>query len=298
MNQYLQQWQQIQTAFINKRLPQSLLLVGPFQNKLNEFVLKMMQLLVCTEALNAPCGSCADCAMVGRKEHPDDQWLKAEKTGSSIKIDQIRALQNTVYLTPQRANFRVIAIEAADRMNTASANALLKILEEPPKHIIFLLLAEQIGSMLPTVLSRCQRMIFSGMEGDAQTNLLLLGSHYPVDSPRSLVMSEAEIILESLIALLEHKQHPCILAAQWGRFELAALLWFLYLVYAQLQYMHSGSCTITNPAADQLIQLARLLDPVMLLTQIGQINTLLKKINHNINLNQTLALEDLLFSLL
>lgn len=297
MNQHVKQWQQIQTAFSQGRMAQAFLLVGPEHCGLNKFVGKIMQLLVCSQPANQPCGMCADCSMLTREEHPDVQWLKAEKAGGVIKIDQVRELQSTVYLTPQRARYRIIAIEAADRMNTASANALLKILEEPPKHSIFLLAADQISSILPTILSRCQLMAFSGVGDSSQDNLLALGAHCPEGSARALVIKDAQSILESLIAVLHQKKHPCAVAALWNSFELAALLWFLYLVYAQLYYMHIWNSEIAHPAASQLAELSTLLNPVMLLKQIEQINTLLRKINHNINMNQTLVLEDLLFSL-
>ena len=107
--------------------------------------------------------------MIERMEHPDVEWIKPEKNGGAIKIDQIRELQNTAYLTPQRARYRLIVIEAADRMNTASANALLKILEEPAQHTVFILIAQQLSTVLPTILSRCQIISFSSSDDSYAT---------------------------------------------------------------------------------------------------------------------------------
>lgn len=297
MNNHPTQWKQIQSALVNQRTPQSMLFVGPLHCNLADFVTKIMQLFICKQKIEEPCSTCIDCMMIERMEHPDVEWVKPEKNGGAIKIDQIRELQNTVYLTPQRANYRLIAIEGADRMNTASANSLLKILEEPPKHTLFFLIAQQLSTVLPTVLSRCQIIPFSSSEDLYSNNLLLLGEHYPPDSERALIVKQAESILDGLIALLERKEQPCVVAAQWNQFELATMLWFLYLVYSQLQYMHISSSTATGPAFHQLVKLLSLLNPIFLLFQIDKINTLLRKISHNMNVNHTLVLEDLLFSL-
>ena len=83
-------------------------------------------------------------------------------------------------------------------------------------------------------------------------NLLLLGEQYPQESERALIVKQAESILDGLIALLEGREHPCVLAAQWNQFELGTLLWFLYLVYSQLQNMHINT-SVTNGPADQSV---------------------------------------------
>lgn len=291
------QWKQIQSGLLNNRVNQSMLFVGPLHCALAQFSSQVMQLFLCKETINAPCSQCNDCKMVERMEHPDIEWVKPEKIGGSIKIDQIRELQNSAYLTPQRAKYRLIAIEAADRMNTASANALLKILEEPAKHTIFILIAQQLSTILPTILSRCYIIPFSSAEDSYSKNLLMLGELYPHDSERAMIVKQAETILDGLIALLEQKEHPCILTAQLTQYELGTMLWFLYLVYSQLQYMHISKSLAIGPASQQLNKLVTLIKPMMIFIQIDKINTLLKKISHNINVNHTLILEDLFFIL-
>lgn len=329
MTNHQEQWIKMQSAFVNHRIPQSMLFVGPLHCALNDFAKKTMQLLLCkagnnrpltklaaerevrgdternTPALvhedsrpNEPCMHCIDCQMVEQMKHPDVEWVKPEKNGGAIKVDQIRELQTSAYLTPQRSTYRLIVIEAADRMNTASANALLKILEEPATHTIFILLAQQLSTVLPTVLSRCQVVRFSPSKEFQVSNLLVLGEQYSEESDRSVIFNQADVILEGLIAVLERKQHPCTLAAQWTQFELGSFLWFLSLVYSQLQNMHVMKTDIAGPAVIHLNKLVSLLNPVLVFKQIDKINTLLRKISHNMNVNHTLVLEDLLFSLI
>ena len=298
MNVHQQQWKQMQLALAQQRLPQSLLFVGPLHCALDDFTVKVAQLLICKANQETPCLSCVDCQMTKQIEHPDVEWVKPDKIGGPIKIDQIRELQHSAYLTPQRSNFRVIIIESADRMNTAAANALLKILEEPPKHTLFILIAQQLGTVTPTVLSRCQIIHFSISEDKSYNNLLLLGSLYPQDSDRVSIVNQSETILDRLIALIECKEHPCVLAAQWVQYDQNTLFWFLYLVYSQLQHMYVTKSDVKGPGALQLKRLCNLLDPIIIFTQIDKLNTVLKKLSHNITINYALALEDLLFSLL
>ena len=224
-------------------------------------------------------------------------WIKPEKVGGVIKIDQIRELHSSAYLTPQRSNYRLVAIDAADRMNHASANALLKILEEPAKHTLFILIAEQLNTVLPTVLSRCQIYNFFSLDESVHYNLLGLGEKYPEESERYRVVKQAESILDGLIGLVERKQHPCILASQWIQFELTTMLWFLYLVYAQIQLMYINTNAVVGPAHTQLLRLMSSLDPRIIFNHIDKINNFSRKLSHNININHLLALEDLLFSL-
>jgi DNA polymerase-3 subunit delta' len=297
MSSHPTHWKKMQRALTHQRVPQSMFFVGPLHCAISDYVIQLMQLFLCKISQNEPCLSCIDCQMISERNHPDMEWIKPEKNGGSIKIDQIRELQQAAYLTPQRTPYRLIAIEAADRMNTASANALLKILEEPAPHTIFILMAQQLSTVLPTVLSRCQIVTFSSSDNSYSNNLLMLGEQYPELSEQAVILKQAEPILDGLIALIERRQHPCILASQWTQFELSTLLWFLYLVYSQLQQMHIGSTPVTGPANNQLIKLLSLLDPVAIFAQIDKINTLLRKLSHNININHLLVLEDLLFSL-
>jgi len=291
------QWHAIQTAVANKRFSPALFFSGPLHCNIPAFAIQSIQLLLCDRSAktNVPCFNCPECRMIERMEHPDIHWVKPEKNGSAIKIDQIRELHSAVFLTPQRASYRIIIIESADKMNNAASNALLKILEEPPSHTHFILIAEQISTVLPTILSRCQLMYFSANANI--NNLLELGTLYPEGSERALLVRQSESLLEDLIALIEKKQHPCSVALQWNQFELNNLLWFLYLVYSQVSYLNINKAATPNLAYNQLMKLKALITPIKIFEQIDKINKILKKLSHNININNLLALEDLFFSL-
>jgi DNA polymerase-3 subunit delta' len=121
---------------------------------------------VTPEAETAPCGVCRSCRHIQRGIHPDvrvislaTQAAEAERKGTrnaSITIDTIRDLKDEAYQRPNEGRKRVYLIAEAEALNDASVSALLKVLEEPPPHVLFLLVAPSAEAVLPTIRSRCQ----------------------------------------------------------------------------------------------------------------------------------------------
>ncbi len=107
------------------------------------------------------CGHCSACRKLAALQHPDLHMV--EPDGAFIKIDQIRNLQKELSYRPYEAEKKACIIEAADKMNPSSANAFLKTLEEPPGNALLILLTSNLGAILPTILSRCQRLSFSSI---------------------------------------------------------------------------------------------------------------------------------------
>jgi DNA polymerase-3 subunit delta' len=121
---------------------------------------------VTPEAETAPCGQCRSCRHIQRGIHPDvrvislaAQAAEAERKGTrntSITIETIRDLKDEAYQRPNEGRKRVYLIAEAEALNDASVSALLKVLEEPPPHVLFLLVAPNAEAVLPTIRSRCQ----------------------------------------------------------------------------------------------------------------------------------------------
>ncbi len=103
-----------------------------------------------------PCGQCRACTLIARNAHPDLTVVEAETAGGSLKIDQVRALQQTLALHPFEARYRVAILLNFHLANPAAANALLKTLEEPSPDVVLLLTATSADLLLPTIVSRCQ----------------------------------------------------------------------------------------------------------------------------------------------
>jgi DNA polymerase-3 subunit delta' len=116
--------------------------------------------------------------LVEAGSHPDMRRLERlvnEKTGNlarNISVDQVRELGEFLSLTPALSPWRVAIIDTVDELETSGANALLKILEEPPANMLFFLVSHAPGRLLPTIRSRCRRLDFQKLDNDAMTSIL------------------------------------------------------------------------------------------------------------------------------
>jgi DNA polymerase III subunit gamma/tau len=102
-----------------------------------------------------PCGECPQCRVIATGASPDDVL---EIDGASNRgIDQIRELRDTVKYAPARSRYRIFIIDEAHQITDQGFNALLKTLEEPPPHAVFMMATTEAQKIPPTILSRCQR---------------------------------------------------------------------------------------------------------------------------------------------
>ncbi len=138
------------------RVHPALLLSGPNPEAKAKTARRMAKALLCVQRSKKPpfCGSCSACRRIDAGTHPDVLWV-SDPEETSLKIDRIREVCHQMELTPVEGDYKIAVVEECQRMNTASANAFLKTLEEPGPNRHFWLLTNQAGSMLPTILSRC-----------------------------------------------------------------------------------------------------------------------------------------------
>lgn len=283
------------TRLANSGFPQSLLFLGSNPTHTLELTQQLIKLLLCSEETK-PCGVCRSCIFLNQNKHPDVLYITQEKPTSAIKIDQIRSIQANIYQTPLCSKLRVIIIHPAHELNRAASNALLKILEEPPKHAIFILLAEHLNTLPATIMSRCQRYHIPEptLASDADTpGYLSLGMHYPEDSPRGILFKQQQEIIDKLRDLSNNKISVCQLASIWGHHAIHDWLWFFQLFTASiLQHQLLPEEPIFFDSRIQ--HLTEAYSPVHFFKQLDIIQELTKKINQDIPLNPTLALETLL----
>lgn len=105
------------------------------------------------------CDSCGACEKVSRGSHPDVFFLEPE--GAQIRIEQIRDLQQRMVYRPLEGHRRCVILDRAHDMTLQAANALLKVLEEPPEGNVMILVARSTSVLPPTIVSRCQVIQFS-----------------------------------------------------------------------------------------------------------------------------------------
>lgn len=135
------------------RTPQSLLITGPLNVGKSTLAKYFAQYLNCTDS-EKPCGVCRSCRKVVSGNHPDVRII--DESDQTLKIERIRELQHELALSPVEGEFRVAVLCHFELATTSAANALLKTLEEPASQVVLILTAPDPGSLLPTIVSRCQ----------------------------------------------------------------------------------------------------------------------------------------------
>ena len=163
-------------------LPRALLLTGRPGLGKRATALFLAQSLLCESQREGlkPCGSCASCLLFKVGNHPDLRVLEvgqeedspvsgahdeevtpAKKASRQISVEKIRTLTDFVTITSHRGGAKVICIVPAEAMHPSAANAVLKMLEEPPGDTCFLLVSHQPERLLPTIRSRCFHLAFA-----------------------------------------------------------------------------------------------------------------------------------------
>ena len=135
------------------------------------------------EGEKRPCDSCKSCHAFNHGNHPDVIYFQPLKNGNTYTIEDVREqLLETVDLKPFQYEKKIYIIEKADTLNIQSQNALLKTLEEPPAHAVFLLLAERAEAFLPTILSRVVVMKIRPLSAETIADYLMQAGHLAEES--------------------------------------------------------------------------------------------------------------------
>ncbi len=153
--------EQVTRGFDTGRLAQGYVIAEQSPGASAQLVDDLLQLFFCT-AEEKPCCTCRGCLQALDHSHVDLFWVSPQKKSRIIPVDTIRQIEGKIYMTSYTGGWKVCVIESADRMKEQAANAFLKTLEEPPAKTIFFLLTDSPQFLLPTIVSRCQRINVSG----------------------------------------------------------------------------------------------------------------------------------------
>lgn len=228
------------------QLPHALLFAGQPGVGKRELADALAARLLCEAPLKAhqpACGTCPSCIMFANGNHPDFRLLQPDaaaegeeetpvaeegkkKASKQIRIQQIREVENFFHIGGHRGGARVCLIDPAEAMNTVTANALLKILEEPSVSFYFIMISHRWRRLLPTLLSRSRRLMF-GRPSTEQTERWLadrkLSEHvkwlpffgYAPLEVVAAAQSGRLKALDSLVADLLSPADPLAQAARW-----------------------------------------------------------------------------------
>jgi DNA polymerase III subunit delta' len=148
----------LSTHAVGDKLRHAYLFVGPEGVGRRTLALCVAQALNCKQSPGPGefCGVCRDCRQIQTMGHPDMSVLLPEEGHKEILINQVRALQHTLALSPYSSFYRIALLPDFQRATTQAANALLKTLEEPPDKVVLLLTANNLEGLLSTIVSRCE----------------------------------------------------------------------------------------------------------------------------------------------
>ena len=148
--------EQLNALDVSGHMPHALILEGPQDSGKEEFARKIAQWAVCTSQEQRPCGVCPACRKFLSGGHPDIFTAQGGSGSRSFHVDAVRAIRSDAYVLPNEAERKVYLLLGADTMTEQAQNALLKVLEEPPQRVLFVLTCVSASSLLPTVRSRAQ----------------------------------------------------------------------------------------------------------------------------------------------
>lgn len=290
-------------ALAGNRIAHAYLFTGPEGVGKQLLAVALARAIFCQDGTG--CGECPSCRKVEHRNHPDLHLI--EPDGSSIKIDQIRALQRELAFRPLEGSRKICIIDHADRMNPAAGNALLKTLEEPSGDALLILLSARPEAVLQTIRSRCQSLPFQRLSTDlirdallratpdqpAQAGILAALSdgsfHRALGRDRDLFVVERVKILKTVTALLRNSVIPLFdLAAELAaeKENASDLLDILSCFYRDLLYYRHGwpiEELVNSDLPEKIRRTAGQLTPEMMIERLEAIEAARYQLERNVN---------------
>lgn len=193
--------QSLSRAFAESRLPHAMILEGPAGSGKAELARWIAKAAVCTGEGERPCGCCSGCMKAAAGAHPDITIAGGGTAARSFHVDTVRQIRSDAYIKPNEAPLRVFLLEGAEAMSEQAQNALLKVFEEPPERVMFILTVTSAVKLLPTVRSRAQIFTLEGEEQPSDTDLALTAA-----ISQAIPASGEVMLLELTAPLIKDKE--------------------------------------------------------------------------------------------
>lgn len=161
----------LQNAIKNQQLSHSYLFEGEESIGKRMVALSFAKTLLCKEQKLEPCNNCNSCLKFDNFNHPDLKLVETEK--DLIKKKEIDNIIQNINIAPLESSRRVIIIDDSHKIGMEGQNTLLKTLEEPPSYINIILITSNSNKLIPTILSRCERIKFHSVESEKIERLLI-----------------------------------------------------------------------------------------------------------------------------
>lgn len=161
----------LQNALSSNKLSHAYLFSGPRGTGKTTMAKLFAKSLNCEQGIGQQCNTCENCLLLQQNAHPDIIEIDA---ASNNGVEEVRDLIDKVKYSPIKGHYKVYIIDEVHMMTSSAFNALLKTLEEPPSHVVFILATTEPHKIIPTILSRCQRYDFGKVSNPAIKERLAL----------------------------------------------------------------------------------------------------------------------------
>ena len=153
---------ELQEVLYTGNISHSYLFIGQEGIGKKKIAEEFAKMILCLSEDKKPCNTCSACIKFNTCNNPD--FIEVEPDGNSLKIAQIRSMQEKIYEKPIVSNKKVIIINDSDKMTEEAQNSLLKTLEEPPEYIVIILITANENKLLNTIKSRCLKISFNTID--------------------------------------------------------------------------------------------------------------------------------------
>ena len=229
----------LKNALANNKIAHAYLFAGPRGTGKTSMAKLFAKALNCDEGIGHQCNKCPNCLDIIEGNHPDVIEIDA---ASNNGVDQVRDLIDTVNYLPIKGKYKVYIIDEVHMMTPSAFNALLKTLEEPPENVVFILATTEPHTILPTILSRCQRYDFNKVnDGDLKERLIYILNNEHIeytDEALNAVISLADggvrdalSILDQILAYSGNNLDEEDVYALFGLTSIDQKVHFLKLIY-------------------------------------------------------------------
>ena len=310
-------WQQLLALKQQFRLPHALMIKGIDGLGIEQLAMVISHSLLCQSPTEQgfACETCSDCKLVQAGSHPDLHQISVAADKKYISVDQIRELVNICQQRPHQGGYRVAVIQPAESMNMASANAMLKTLEEPGSDTLIILVSSDTNMLPATIRSRCRLIsiyppaedagldwLMGQQQADRTTSLqaLRLSAYAPLKAQNLLSSDQLKLrqkIFTDMEKATEGRFDPVQIVASIGKFDYNQCIDWLYSLALDTQKykLQISADKLVNSDQINLLKKMSSSSGSKLNSWIDQILEARRVLATSSNINPQLLLEDLMF---